>query len=979
MKVLIIDFDLYNEIGGGQTFYRNIIEKNPQIEFFYFIKKESARVKCPVNTRSIPYKEFFYGDFKKVPQELQDWITPVVDANNFALSVEGHHFDVIDLPDYMVMGCMLYPALKRFNVSFSRLAISMHGLISTSIRLNWGSEGYKNRALDLYERMQYQAADLRYAISKSYIDEWEEYKLPVYYLNPLKFMKLPDPTTAPRSSAPPDINFIGRTERRKGPDIFIDLAWWLPRSCFGEARIIGPDSYSVSGVSSRFYLASMAEKRLDVKILLAKNNTELAALYAQKSMTLVPSRYDTFNLVAIESLFSGCPTAIGSGAGVCRFLDESFPRVPYLKIDMNNTYSAIPRIESILKEYDSYREGLVAALMMPKPEADGAELEDIYLSEPAYDKDIRAELDNIYLKTMSFHGIHSTPADSNNSIVIKFKKKVTPRESHNKLAKYRQKMNTGFITSFIKGKVAARWPGIATLAEQYHIARTYYNDRFREMLTLSEKSKHELDEKIIKCQDLGSRSRINRIRLWRELARLEQLRGNDLIAAVYRFRAIRVLGADKFGDLPYVVGVFEKNKFNRESLAADAMYGRYPDNDGRCHVLLNDALEANRNLTKMEFELVDDRRKDASYKVSIIVSLYNAAPKLQLFLALLQNQTLIKTGRAEVVLIDSGSPMDEYSVFKECLSTGQIKMQVVYARSARRETIQSAWNRGISFSRGEYLAFLGVDEAILPDCLETLSDELDRDESLDWIIGNSLVTNVDANGEWLNDIMVYDRTDYKQDLVYLETCYLSWVGALYRRSIHTRFGYYDPTFTAAGDTEFKNRVLPFIKTKAIARTLGLFLNYPDERTTQHPRAEIEDIRAWYLHRSPGGVRYAFSNSDPKDVESLFYTALKYRKSYCRHWSTDIEYAYNILNFIKETSPESLALKYLNGINKLRDVYRSIELIKKPSALSATSALLKAKQVASKVEKHHREINHAVEPDYKIFNDNRYEQHSNIWA
>ena len=58
--------------------------------------------------------------------------------------------------------------------------------------------------------------------------------------------------------------------------------------------------------------------------------------------------------------------------------------------------------------------------------------------------------------------------------------------------------------------------------------------------------------------------------------------------------------------------------------------------------------------------------------------------------------------------------------------------------------------------------------------------------------------------------MPYDRRKYQQDLVYLETCYLSWVGALYRRSIHDRFGYYDGSFRGAGDTEFKSRILPFI-------------------------------------------------------------------------------------------------------------------------------------------------------------------------
>ena len=37
MKVLIADFDLFKKTGGGQTFYRSLIKKNPEIDFYYII------------------------------------------------------------------------------------------------------------------------------------------------------------------------------------------------------------------------------------------------------------------------------------------------------------------------------------------------------------------------------------------------------------------------------------------------------------------------------------------------------------------------------------------------------------------------------------------------------------------------------------------------------------------------------------------------------------------------------------------------------------------------------------------------------------------------------------------------------------------------------------------------------------------------------------------------------------------------------
>jgi glycosyltransferase involved in cell wall biosynthesis len=329
----------------------------------------------------------------------------------------------------------------------------------------------------------------------------------------------------------------------------------------------------------------------------------------------------------------------------------------------------------------------------------------------------------------------------------------------------------------------------------------------------------------------------------------------------------------------------------------------------------------------------------------------------------------------EVILVDSGSPTDEYRVFQELVDS--LDMPIIYVRSAKRETIQSAWNRGISLSRSLYLTFLGVDETILPTCLEILSAELDGDPNLDWIQANSLVTSVDEHGTIVSDVMVYDRTDYQQDLVYLETCYLSWVGSLYRRSIHERFGYYDPSFTAAGDTEFKGRILPFIKTKAIAQTLGLFWNYPEERTTQHPRAEIEDLRAWYLHRTVGGIKYAFKNREISEAEQLFYLALGYRKSYVQHSSTDIEYACNMAKFLQTRNLDSPILQSFQCANSLINEYRLLDCL--PLSHKAYNALNVIVNVGN-IEREHRQIPSShVKSAYKVFNDNRYEQHSYFWT
>jgi hypothetical protein len=251
-------------------------------------------------------------------------------------------------------------------------------------------------------------------------------------------------------------------------------------------------------------------------------------------------------------------------------------------------------------------------------------------------------------------------------------------------------------------------------------------------------------------------------------------------------------------------------------------------------------------------------------------------------------------------------------------------------------------------------------------------------------MADSLVTSVDRNGVFDADVMPYDRTGYRQDLVLLDTCYLSWVGGLYRRSIHERFGFYDESFRAAGDTEFKNRVLPHIRSVHVPDVLGVFNNYPEERTTAHPRAEIEDLRAWYLWRTPAGMGYAFGKRPVEDAMALLRDCFGYRKSFTRHISTDFDLAASLARHIaaRPDAPSS-SQDILQTTHDAVALMRSIEVL--PS--SAGGRLGAARHTWSVVREFRksRATRHAAllglpaTPFHEVFNDNRYEQHWWSWS
>jgi glycosyltransferase involved in cell wall biosynthesis len=501
--------------------------------------------------------------------------------------------------------------------------------------------------------------------------------------------------------------------------------------------------------------------------------------------------------------------------------------------------------------------------------------------------------------------------------------------------------------------------------------------RYHALHQMSENSPALLEAKNQAASQIYRHQLYDRARLLRELARLAELCGQELLACAYRVRAIRLLGADACHDLPLVRRTLQRLDFGAEAEALAAMYEDPALAPERCQSLLEAALAGHRRPpTPVAFERFEDRRHPEVPRVAVIVSLYNAADKLPLFLNALRSQTLHHTRQLEFIFIDSGSPADEYGALTRTLV--DFTVPFLYVRTARRETIQTAWNRGIALARAPYLSFLGVDESVTADALEVLADALDADPSLDWVEGDSLLTQVDKSGCWVRDIMTYDRDGYTPNHVSLETCYLSWVGAMYRRSIHERFGYYDGSFRACGDNEFKGRLLPFLKTHRIPRLLGVFLNYPEARASASPVAELEDIRAWYLHRTLGGVRYTMKHRDPCEVERLLLLSLHYRKSYTTHISSDVEYASHVARHLSERLPNSPLLGLAPGIDRLLESVRSHDYIECCTPRGFMSTLGEARKIWADVQSEHRSGPWLKQAVYDIGRDNRHEQHAFLY-
>ncbi|MBY0610693.1 MAG: glycosyltransferase [Beijerinckiaceae bacterium] len=481
----------------------------------------------------------------------------------------------------------------------------------------------------------------------------------------------------------------------------------------------------------------------------------------------------------------------------------------------------------------------------------------------------------------------------------------------------------------------------------------------------------------------------DRVAAYRFAAELERKRGNDVLCATYNLRAMRLSGTKDLVLAESTAALLERSGYVQEAQAARLLYG-----DGTAQQIFNYLSTHEQKLLSWaasEAAEIVDRRTIDKPRVSIIVSVYNGVNKIGIFLETLKNLTAASRQTVDLVIVDSNSLDGTGDWIKseiETRSTLPAWLSIVYVRSRDRETIQKAWNRGIQVARGKYFSFMGVDESNRADAYDRMADYLDANPSIDWVVSDAVVQDVDMSCAFVNDIMIYRRQFETKDDHLLECCYMSYVGCLYRADIHKRFGYYDETFRAAGDTEFKNRLLRRANFGSIDECLGFFTNYPEERVTQSPLAELEDLRAWYLHRSLGGLMFRFEKATADEIIALFIRSLDYKKSYMDRRCTDLELAANLAALLKLKFPVEYAQisQAADAVEKALAAYRLLDRISDPDEPGA-NALIDYHRMRERIimaadmliDSYDQLAFLGKELSLDFISDNRSHQHNNMWA
>jgi hypothetical protein len=678
---------------------------------------------------------------------------------------------------------------------------------------------------------------------------------------------------------------------------------------------------------------------------------QLAKRLTNNAITLLPVRYDTLNLVALEAALAGVPIVMSNNAGA---------------VDVLHACGNVPSIQVFDIDHPEHAADMIATMMRAWPQT------------VTHARTFAAKLQS-KTQQLDLRGIYQN--------ALRREQRSTPHAMPS-LSGLAQKSSTFAFATLYKtiGEAVRSYPEASVLRRAARglrsltqVARTkpLADCNGLEVLELAGKISEKTEQGIADKMAVLEQFRMQTgggIKVWLELARLERLRNNPLTAACYDLRALRLAGRDVANRKPLVTATLEKSGMGFVNQIYEVIEdaGGVPSPDRVKTTKLEPFTPPPISLAGAQ---ITDDRKPGDRRVSIIVSLYRASrARVERFLSLLSRQTLFQSDLIELIFVDAGGC--EFLVDLVRQSDWPLKHAYLYVRTGKRITIQGAWNIGLELSSAPYVCCLGVDETLYPQALETLMRRLEQAPSIDWVMASAVVTELSENGTYIGDKIFYDRSNMVATTTYLETCTVSWVGGLYRRDIHTRFGYYDARYHAAGDTELKMRVLQHLNVEFLPQTLGVLQDYPEQRASGGVRAEIEDSAAWYQYRTPAGVRTMLQALETDQLVAIALQCAGYRKSFSEAMSTDVVMGKSVCGLLRERQAPLDILPALEAFYSARlHEFRAFN-DDRSSQLSPRSPIHRTKRF--------KQLNEdflAITGQKAYFsglNDNLFEQHNWVW-
>jgi GT2 family glycosyltransferase len=213
-------------------------------------------------------------------------------------------------------------------------------------------------------------------------------------------------------------------------------------------------------------------------------------------------------------------------------------------------------------------------------------------------------------------------------------------------------------------------------------------------------------------------------------------------------------------------------------------------------------------------------------KVSLVTSMFKGDKYIEKYLKNLTNQSIFD--QCELIIVNADSPGNEDAIINKYM---QQYDNIIYKKLDHDPGIYGCWNIGIEMAKGEYISNANLDDIRSLQQVEILAEELDRNLDVDLVYSECYITRK-QNEEYENNSsngMVYPIKDYRPEnmIKCLPGCMPMW-----RKSMHDKAGYFDASYSSAGDWEMWLRAIKNgSKFKKVYGSHGLYYINPDGLST----------------------------------------------------------------------------------------------------------------------------------------------------
>lgn len=197
---------------------------------------------------------------------------------------------------------------------------------------------------------------------------------------------------------------------------------------------------------------------------------------------------------------------------------------------------------------------------------------------------------------------------------------------------------------------------------------------------------------------------------------------------------------------------------------------------------------------------------ETSAQISVIIPAFNRAPYIEETLASVFEQ---EYPNIEVLVVDDGSSDGTYEILEKYRDQGAIELLTHAGRANLGQS--AALNFGLRKASGEYIAFLDSDDMFASGKLEQQARFLASNPDVGMVYGQAHA--VDAEGNFLFEVPNNEHEEPGDPNLLLLDCYMALPGgALIRKSVLDKVGFFEETFRAGQDHDMALRIMEATNT-----------------------------------------------------------------------------------------------------------------------------------------------------------------------